>query len=271
MKLTQLDVQSIQKDPLQPRKVIVDQEIERLSQSMVRYKQLTPVIVYRNGDHYTLVDGHRRLIAAIRANMLTLDAIVLEKAPSPDDLLAIQLVIECHRSDLKPFDQYLAFERLMASEKLSPSKLAERLEVTRSTVTRVLSIGKLPPELQDLVREGKIGSAKAYALARMTPAKLQKAVAAFKDGNADRESLEQLAKAEKSGEDKSTTRLNRVDCEMERFKVTVQSQDPISLDELVGHLQQLIRSVRKAKREGYDVKTFSQVLRSKAQQAIELQ
>ncbi len=270
MKLTQLDVKTIQKDPLQPRKTIEDCEVERMSKSLIHYGQITPIIVYRSGEHYVLVDGHRRLLAAIMANMLVLNAVVLDQAPSADDLLAMQLVIECHRSDLKPYDQYLAFERLMASEKLTPTKLAERLEVTKPTVTRVLSIGKLPPELQDLVREGKIGSAKAYALARMTPAKLQKAISAMKAGNADRNSLEQLAKNEKS-EAKPASRLNRVDCEMERFKVSVQSRDPISLDELVGQLQELIRAVRKAKREGYDVKTLSQILRSKAKQAAELQ
>ncbi|MFO0944069.1 MAG: ParB N-terminal domain-containing protein, partial [Pirellulales bacterium] len=94
MKITQLDIKFIQPDPLQPRKVIVESEVERLSQSLIRYKQLTPIIVYRKDDLYVLVDGHRRLLAAVRANIPTLDAIVLEQSPSPNDLLAMQLVIE---------------------------------------------------------------------------------------------------------------------------------------------------------------------------------
>ena len=127
-----------------------------------------------------------------------------------------------------------------------------------------MSIGSLSTEVQELVRDGKISSANAYALARMTRQDQEMALAALSNGTAGRQELERLAKKKNSSD---APKQSRVCCELPECSVLLRGREPISLDGMIEIFEKLIRHIRKARKEGYDVATFSQVMRVTSQKS----
>jgi len=154
MKSVELPLESIVCDPNQPRKELDSRTDEELFLSMKLRRQLVPVIVvpYENG--YMLVDGERRYRTAGKLGFSTLQAVVLDQRPEPEELLAIQLSVNSQRSDLNPLDRMHAYLKLTELKSCSATELASFLCVSKSSVTRSFSLQRLSPDIQRLVAEG---------------------------------------------------------------------------------------------------------------------
>jgi hypothetical protein len=148
----------------------------------------------------------------------------------------------------------------MEMEKLTATELAKRLSISKQSVTRILSIGNCSEEIQQLIKDRKLGSAASYSLARMSANNQEIALEALANGTATRDKLERLAQTKSEPQ----VRVSRVCCELPNCSVSLRGKQPMSLDGLIEVFEDLIRSVRKAKKEGYDVPTYTRILRLKS-------
>lgn len=97
---------------------------------------------------YIVVDGHRRLAAAILAGAETVRVSVDNALVSTDEtLLEAAFVANVHRDDMNPLEQAQALRKLVEFYG-SQSRAAKRLGLAQSTISSKLSVLDLDPGLQ---------------------------------------------------------------------------------------------------------------------------
>lgn len=150
---------------VQPRAHFEAQAIEELAQSMRSGGVLQPVIVRAVGDGYELVAGERRLRAARLAGLSQIPALV--RVVSDEQALELSLIENLQREDLNPLEQARAFQRLANEFALTQDEVARRTGKDRTTVTNLMRLLRLPPEVQALLEEGKLTAGHARTLLKL--------------------------------------------------------------------------------------------------------
>jgi ParB family chromosome partitioning protein len=169
-----IGIDEIDPNPLQPRRVFEPARLEELAQSIRTNGIIQPIIVRPSGTRYQLVAGERRWRAAKLAGLETLPVIIQN---IPDDrLLEITLIENIQREDLNPIETAVAFERLAKELNLSHEEIGERTGKDRSTITNLLRLLQLPPDLQSLIANRRLSQGHARCLLGI-PAELQREVA----------------------------------------------------------------------------------------------
>jgi ParB family transcriptional regulator, chromosome partitioning protein len=156
-------------DPDQPREEFDPESLRRLAESLRTRGQLQPIRVQCDepSARYVIFCGERRWRAAVLAGLTTMTAITSEAPASPAELLALQLIENLVREDLRPIEQAKAFRSLMEAYGWSTRQLASELAVTQSNVVRALALLELPAAIQDQVEQGTLAPATAYELSKV--------------------------------------------------------------------------------------------------------
>ncbi|HYB13355.1 MAG TPA: ParB/RepB/Spo0J family partition protein [Myxococcota bacterium] len=157
----EIEVERIDPNPEQPRRLFDAQQLERLADSIQRHGVLQPVVVRAAGERYELVVGERRWRAAQVAGLKTIPAVVAEIAPK--DRLELALVENVQRHDLNPIELALAF-RALAEGGATQDEIGERVSLDRSTVANHMRLLELGRDLQADVEHGRISVGHAKAL-----------------------------------------------------------------------------------------------------------
>jgi ParB family transcriptional regulator, chromosome partitioning protein len=165
----EIPVEKIRPDPDQPRQEIDPEGLDRLAESMKGRGQLQPVRVRWSDEAgaYIVIAGERRLRAAVQAGLKTLSCVIHDKPVSPAELLAMQLVENALREDLKPVEQARAYQKLMQMNDWSGSQLARELAVAQSAVSRALALLDLPEAVQDQVDAGSLPARTAVEIGKL--------------------------------------------------------------------------------------------------------
>jgi ParB family chromosome partitioning protein len=146
--LYNLDLNVIQPDPNQPRKVIDPQALDELVESIRQHGILQPVL-FRKGDggEPILVAGERRLEAAKKAGLTVLPGICVEGKYGE-----IALVENLLRQDLTTVEEAEALQRLAEEQKYTQEQLGAVISKARQTITDILTLNRLPQEIRDECR-----------------------------------------------------------------------------------------------------------------------
>ncbi len=124
-----------------------------------------PILVRPQGETYQLIAGERRWRAAKLAGLDSIPAIV--KAINDKEALEIALIENLLREDLNPLDVAMAYKALQDEFKLSHEEIGQKLGVDRSTVTNTLRLLRLHPQVQAMIRDGRLSSGHARSLLAM--------------------------------------------------------------------------------------------------------
>jgi len=159
--VTFVELFRIAPNPTQPRTDFSEPEIAELSESIKALGVLQPILVRRHGDGYQIIAGERRYRAAQRAGLLQVP--VLIKDLDDRETLEVAIVENVQRQNLNPLEEAKGYQRLMDEFSLTAQEVAERVGKDRVTVSNLVRVLKLPNEVQELLRSGKItvGHAKA--------------------------------------------------------------------------------------------------------------
>jgi len=172
--LQDVPLNRLRTSPYQPRTQFDDQAIKSLAASLKERGAIQPVVVRRVGGQYELVAGERRLRAARAAGLEFLPAIVRDL--SDDEAATITLIENIQREDLNPIDEAQALRGLAERLDQTHEQVAEQVGRARATVTNLIRLLELCPEVQQLVRDGKISMGHARVLVTL-PANRQKKLA----------------------------------------------------------------------------------------------
>jgi ParB family chromosome partitioning protein len=162
-------VDRIAPDPEQPRKEFDPGALARLAESLKARGQLQPIRVRWDEGRgvYVVVVGERRWRAARLAGLETVACVVISGAPTAAELLEDQLVENALREDLKPVEQARAFRTLMRDLGLTQQQLADKLQISQTTVSQALSLLDLPAPAQARVDAGELAPSAAYQIAKV--------------------------------------------------------------------------------------------------------
>lgn len=163
--VTPIDIDLIDANPKQPRRVFAEEQLSTLADSIRQYGVLQPIVVRRAGERYELVVGERRWRASKLAGKKTIPAVVADLAAK--DRLEVALVENIQRHDLNPIELALAFQELVAAGS-TQEEIGTRVGLQRSTIANHLRLLDLTPEIQADVEQGRISMGHAKALLQIT-------------------------------------------------------------------------------------------------------
>jgi|TARA_B100001540_G_scaffold34167_1_gene30147 ParB family chromosome partitioning protein len=147
----------------QPRKKMYKSTLEELAESIKEQGVLQPLVVRRQASgRFEIVVGERRWRAAQIAGLSTVPAIVREL--DNDESAKIALIENIQREDLNALDQARGLQRLQREFNLSQEALARSVGKSRPSVTNLLRLLNLVPEVQALLEDSKIEMGHARAL-----------------------------------------------------------------------------------------------------------
>lgn len=195
-----LPIAQIQPNRLQPRTEFDDSQLEELAASIRTQGMIQPLIVTPTGKGtYTIVAGERRWRAAQRAG-LTVVPVVVRQVRDDRDLLELALVENLQRADLNPMEEAEAYRTLQENFQLSQEEIAARVGKARPAVTNTLRLLKLPAEIQDFLRSGRLTAGQVRPLLAISDPERQQELAlrALREGLSSR-SMEELASGRKPG------------------------------------------------------------------------
>jgi ParB family chromosome partitioning protein len=171
---TKVPLEQIQLNPHQPRKDFDADELAALQRSMQTHGLLQPVVVRPAGEGFQLVAGERRLRAAKECGWQEIPVHVVDFTDQQQ--FAAALVENIQRADLNPIEKAQGFAEYIKTYGLTHEDCARQTGLDRSTITNLVRLLELPPEVQDAVRIGQISNGHAKALLALEQPERQIAV-----------------------------------------------------------------------------------------------
>ncbi len=157
-------VGKLEPNRFQPRSVFNDEGLDELAESIRAQGVVQPIVVTPKGrDSYTIIAGERRWRAARRAGLDTVP-VVVRQVDDDQQMLEMALVENVQRADLNAIEEAEAYRMLSERFELSQEAIAERVGKGRTTVTNALRLLRLPEEILDFIREGRLTAGQARPL-----------------------------------------------------------------------------------------------------------
>jgi ParB family chromosome partitioning protein len=153
-----IEPHKLQPNPENPRLIFRLEELRILQDSIKHQGILVPLTVYRERQHYVILDGERRWRCAVKLALDTVPAIV---QPKPDPLQNLMMMFAIHnqRQEWDPLPTAYKLQELeqrVAEEwgrQPTESELAELASITRGEVRRLKVLLTLPQEYRDELME----------------------------------------------------------------------------------------------------------------------
>lgn len=161
-----LAVDSIQQNPFQPRKDFDPDELASLKESIVAHGILQPLVVRQVGEQFQLIAGERRLRAAQAAGLTNVPVRLVDF--NDQQVLEAALVENIQRTDLNPIEKAHGFKEYLDRFGMTQEHLAIRLGLDRTTISNLVNLLDLAPEVQECVRLEQISVGHAKVLKGVT-------------------------------------------------------------------------------------------------------
>ncbi|TAL43341.1 MAG: ParB/RepB/Spo0J family partition protein [Methylovulum sp.] len=157
-----LPIEYMQRGKYQPRKDIDPEKLQELADSIKAQGIIQPIIVRKVGpDKYEIVAGERRWRAAQLAGLQDVPVIIRDI----DDraTMAQTLIENIQREDLNPLEEAGALRRLLDEFEMTHQQIADAVGKSRTTVTNLLRLMDLHPDVKTLLigRQLEMGHARA--------------------------------------------------------------------------------------------------------------
>ena len=169
--VTHIPVDSIERNPRQPRENFDSEELDRLAESIREHGIIQPLIVSPGeNERYVLVAGERRLQAARKAGLTTVPVVI--RHATDQQLLELALIENIQRADLNAIEEAEAYQHLVKEFKLSHETIATRVGKSRSAITNTMLLLDSPAAVKQALVDGRITEGHARAM-RTLSAKAQ--------------------------------------------------------------------------------------------------
>ena len=163
--IVEIPVDEIRSNPYQPRLHFDESGLQELAESIKQVGVLEPIIVKRSIKGYELVAGERRTKASRLAGIKTIPAIV--KDFSDEEMMEIAILENIQREDLSPIEEAQAYKNYMDKMGITQEELANKFKKSRSYITNIIGLLKLPKTIQKDVTNHTISMSHARILSKL--------------------------------------------------------------------------------------------------------
>ena len=169
----ELEINRIHNFANHPFKVVDDEEMDELVESIEKNGILVPVLVRPDvNNSYEMIAGHRRMHAAIKIGLKTIPAIVRDL--DDDEAIIVMVDSNIQRKKLLPSEKAFAYKMKLEAMKhrvgrkckenvsqigthyRADSEIANELGESRNTIRRFIRLTELIPELLEYVDKKRL-------------------------------------------------------------------------------------------------------------------
>ncbi len=163
--IIEINLDEIRSNPYQPRKVFDEASLNELAASIKEYGVVQPIIVKKSIKGYELVAGERRTKASRIAGLKTIPAII--KDFNDQDMMEIALIENIQRENLNPIEEAESYANIIKLRGLTQEEFANKFGKSRSYVTNILGLLKLPDKVKNLVSQKELSMGHARVLSKI--------------------------------------------------------------------------------------------------------
>ena len=163
--IVMINLNELRSNPYQPRRTFDEDKLKELAESIKEFGVLEPIIVKKSIKGYEIVAGERRCKASRIAGVETIPAII--KDFSDEEMMQIALLENIQREDLSAIEEAEAYDNLVKSLGISQEELARRIGKSRSYITNMIGLLKLPKSVKDDILDGFITMGHARSLSKL--------------------------------------------------------------------------------------------------------
>lgn len=163
--IVELSLNDLRPNPYQPRKVFDDDALNELADSIREHGVFQPIIVKKSIKGYDIIAGERRFRASKLAGLDKIPAIIRDF--TDEQMMEIALLENLQRENLNVIEEAMAYKSMIEHLNLTQDDLAHRVGKSRSHITNILGLLRLPGEVQQMVSDGRITMGHARALSKL--------------------------------------------------------------------------------------------------------
>ena len=163
--IIELNVDEIRPNPYQPRTVFDETALNELALSIKENGVFQPIIVKKSIKGYEVIAGERRLRASKLAGMKTIPAIIRQL--SDEKMAEIALLENLQRENLNALEEAKAYKSLLEQLAITQEELSKRVSKSRSHITNVLGLLRLPKSVQDMIADKQLTMGHARVLSKL--------------------------------------------------------------------------------------------------------
>ena len=160
-----IKIDEIRSNPYQPRKTFNEESLQELAASIKEYGIVQPVIVKKSIKGYELVAGERRTRASRLAGLTEIPAII--KDFNDQEMMEIALIENIQREDLNPIEEAKSTMNIIKLRGFTQEEFAEKFGKSRTYVTNLLGLLKLPETVQRMLINKELSTSHARVLSKL--------------------------------------------------------------------------------------------------------
>jgi ParB family transcriptional regulator, chromosome partitioning protein len=180
--LAKLPLDLLQRGRYQPRVDMRPESLQELADSIKSQGVVQPIVVRPLGSpgagesqRYEIIAGERRWRAAQMAGLAQIPAVIRD---IPDEAaIAVALIENIQRENLNPLEEARALERLISEFELTHQEAADAVGRSRVSVSNLLRLLELAPEVSEMLERRELEMGHARALLGLTNRRQQVEVA----------------------------------------------------------------------------------------------
>lgn len=172
--LRTLPVDAMVPGKFQPRRTMDDAKLEELSASIRAQGVIQPIVVRehvgadgKGGRTYEIIAGERRWRASQRAGLAEVPVVV--RVVDDRTVVAMALIENIQRENLNAIEEAVALQRLQQEFGLTHEQIADAVGKSRTTVTNIMRLLALAPEVRDHLEAGRLEMGHGRALLGLPP------------------------------------------------------------------------------------------------------
>lgn len=163
--IVDIKLSDLRPNPYQPRRVFDEEALEELASSIKEHGVIQPVIIKKTIKGYEIIAGERRVRASEKAGLETVPAIVRNFTDA--QMMEIAVLENLQRENLSAIEEALAYQLMLEKLKITHEELAKKVGKSRSHITNILGLLRLPKEVQDMIISKKLSMGHARVLSKL--------------------------------------------------------------------------------------------------------
>jgi len=160
-----INLSDLRANPYQPRKVFNDEALNDLAESIKEHGVFQPIIVKKSIKGYEIIAGERRVRASKIAGLEKIPAII--RNLNDEQMMEIALLENLQRENLSAIEEAVAYKSMIEKLNLTQEELSKKVGKSRSHITNILGLLRLPKEVQEMVATNKLSMGHARVLSKL--------------------------------------------------------------------------------------------------------
>ena len=169
--IIQLDINELRPNPYQPRKVFEENALKELADSIKEHGIFQPILAKKSIKGYHIIAGERRVRAAKLAGLDKVPAII--KDFTDEQMMEIGLLENLQRENLSVIEEAEAYQSMLTGLHLTQEQLALKVGKSRSHITNILGLLRLPNDVKKMIVDNEISMGHARVLSKLEDSKKQ--------------------------------------------------------------------------------------------------